>query len=350
MLKAALGGAVTVSAVGGVVRWQAGSSPGDPTRKRGLVLAGEESGLVDSVEVHLDDIRVARRSGATPWATAPLSSTVYSMVALTWDDPEAVVAAEVRTRTNGSWDEWRPVPPLHDRPDGPPDEAADEGAGEVAARGGTDLVWVGPSDGVQVRGNGARPSGLRLLLLQPWAQPADALDTAPSARVSRTRSPVPRPEMRGRRRWGARESWRDGSPRYNRTIQQVHVHHTANSNDYGRHDVPGLIRGMYRYHTHTSAGPTSATTSSSTGSGGSGWAGQAGRSRRCGAPTPSGFNATSTGISVIGNFETATPTAGRARRHRVAGRLEARPLRPRPAAARPGPSEGSDKYRRRQDA
>ena len=29
----------------------------------------------------------------------------------------------------------------------------------------------------------------------------------------------------------------------------MHVHHTVNSNGYRRADVPGLIRGMYRYHT-----------------------------------------------------------------------------------------------------
>ena len=52
-----------------------------------------------------------------------------------------------------------------------------------------------------------------------------------------------------RRAWGANEKWRNGGPWFNRTIQQVHVHHTVNSNDYAPEDVPALLRGIYRYHT-----------------------------------------------------------------------------------------------------
>ncbi|MEZ5096961.1 MAG: hypothetical protein R2731_13160 [Nocardioides sp.] len=40
-------------------------------------------------------------------------------------------------------------------------------------------------------------------------------------------------------------------PRYNRTIQQVHIHHTATGSDYKRGEVPKLLRAIYRYHTKT---------------------------------------------------------------------------------------------------
>jgi hypothetical protein len=115
--------------------------------------------------------------------------------------------------------------------------------------------------------------------------------------------------MRGRRRWGAKESWRDGSPRYNRTIQQVHVHHTANSNGYGRHDVPALLRGIYRYHTHH-LGWSDVGYNFLVDRFGRIWTGRAGGAQLPvrGAHTL-GFNATSTGIAVIGNFETATPSS-----------------------------------------
>ena len=102
-----------------------------------------------------------------------------------------------------------------------------------------------------MRAGGVRPSGLTLVLLQPYAQPEDDaadLDDEALFRTART-GWVPRPHIRGRRHWGASESWRDGRPTYNRTIKQVHVHHTASSNRYRRRDVPALIRGMYRYHT-----------------------------------------------------------------------------------------------------
>ena len=62
---------------------------------------------------------------------------------------------------------------------------------------------------------------------------------------------MPGPVLLGRRDWAADESWRNGDPRYNDTIEQAHVHHTANSNDYGEQDVPALMRGMYWYHTHS---------------------------------------------------------------------------------------------------
>src|SRR5688572_27989807 len=102
----------------------------------------------------------------------------------------------------------------------------DRGSSEAVARGGTDLVWVGRCDGVQVRGDGVRPAGLKLVLLQPWALEGDSDEMALSAQSAiTTTAPVPRPEMLGRARWGATESWRDGSPTYNRTIKQVHVHH-----------------------------------------------------------------------------------------------------------------------------
>ena len=92
-----------------------------------------------------------------------------------------------------------------------------------------------------------RPDGLTLVLLDPPARrptPAAARDHRRSARQDRLK-----PRLRSRASWGADPSWRDGRPTYNRTIQQVHVHHTVNSNTYAPGDVPGLLRGIYRYHT-----------------------------------------------------------------------------------------------------
>ena len=119
---------------------------------------------------------------------------------------------------------------------------------------------------------------------------------------------MPRPRQRGRRKWGAQESWRRGHPHYNHTIKQVHVHHTASGNHYRRGDVPALIRGMYRYHTRY-LGWSDIGYNFLVDRFGRIWTGRAGGSGRPvrGAHTL-GFNSTSAGVAVIGNFETARPS------------------------------------------
>ncbi len=88
----------------------------------------------------------------------------------------------------------------------------------------------------------------------------------------------------------------------------MHIHHTATGNDYRRKDVPGILRGIYRYHTHTlrwsDIGYNFLVDRF-----GRAWVGRAGGASRPvqGAHTL-GFNSTSTGISVIGNFEDKEPS------------------------------------------
>ncbi len=307
ILKAALGGAAAIGAVGGAVRVWPGSDPVEGSRTPTLSLVGGESDGIGELEVPLDGPVLARRSGDGRWETAGLSSTPYSMLALTWDATDVAPELEVRTRADGRWSDWRPVPVLADGPDASSDEDA-----SVA---GTDLMWIGPSDGVQVRAGGVRPAGLSLVLLQPWAQPGDddAEDLGePVGRTAAGRGSqagaVPRPRQRGRRKWGAQESWRRGHPHYNHTIKQVHVHHTASSNHYRRGDVPALIRGMYRYHTRY-LGWSDIGYNFLVDRFGRIWTGRAGGSGRPvrGAHTL-GFNSTSAGVAVIGNFETARPS------------------------------------------
>ncbi len=231
---------------------------------------------------------------------------------LTWHRPDLVPDLAVRTRADGDWSDWQPVPALSDRPDA--------SSGEGLARGSTELMWIGPSDGVQVRVGGVRPRGLTLVLLRPWAQPGDDSENASRCRGRRTvRAYDVRSRREGRRSCPARRRTADGNgapgsrgvdgrPRYNYTIKQVHVHHTVNSNNYGRHDVPALIRGMYRYHTHY-LGWSDIAYNFLVDRFGRIWIGRAGGASRPvrGAHTL-GFNSTSAGIAVIGNFELVRPS------------------------------------------
>ncbi len=129
-----------------------------------------------------------------------------------------------------------------------------------------------------------------------------------SARQGKSPTHAPRPQLRGRRAWGADPRLRDGSATFNRTIQQVHLHHTASSNRYTAGQVPGILRGIYRYHT-VNLGWSDIGYNFLVDRFGRTWVGRAGGAKRSvrGAHTL-GFNSTSTGIAVLGNYEVTRPS------------------------------------------
>ncbi len=253
--------------------------------------------------------RLHRPAHGAGQRTARLDTSTFSMVAVTWRGKAPGI--RVRTHTDGRWTGWRRLAELADLPD----VATAEGNG----RRGTEPLWVGASDGVQVSVLGARPAGLHVELIDPGSLPSDAAgggsagaastSGASSARAAAPAKRAPQPALKYRADWGADESWRNGAPHYGRTIQQVHVHHTATGNSYTWADVPGLIRGMYRYHTHT-LGWSDIGYNFLVDRFGRIWVGRFGGVGRPvrGAHTL-GFNETSVGVSVIGNYETARPSA-----------------------------------------
>jgi uncharacterized protein with LGFP repeats len=102
-------------------------------------------------------------------ALAPRTTRPFSLVGVTWTDRrtrlEAVVTVRTRSAGSGSWRPWTALS----------DEDDHEGDGG-AARGGTEPLWVGPSDGIQLRVDGrsstSLPAGLRLDLIDPGATAA----------------------------------------------------------------------------------------------------------------------------------------------------------------------------------
>lgn len=304
-----LGGAVSTA--------HAQVTPGGPEE---LELDSADSGVAAlELPVALPTQAARRSAGASAaqtleaWDTEP-----FSQVAVTWRGEAGDV--EVRTRGNGSWSGWQELEPLGDGPDGR----------EQATRQGSELLWVGHADGVQLRVHGAAPDDLRLVLQQPERQAADDqsaavasahrasatnvvtaadnnADTEQAAATKRTKIPMPG-QLKKRKEWGPNNKWRNGKPTYNSSLNQVHIHHTASSNDYAQADVPGIIRGMYRYHTK-SLGWFDIGYNFLVDKYGGMWVGRSGGKGKLvrGAHTL-GFNHNSTGIAVIGNFEEATPT------------------------------------------
>ncbi|MGV9992654.1 peptidoglycan recognition protein family protein [Streptomyces sp. NPDC003374] len=112
----------------------------------------------------------------------------FSLVGVVWDNPDTSLHGSVRIRTRstatGAWSGWQDVD-THNADHGADPGAAERTTGQV--RGATAPLWVGDSDGVDVRvradaggrGRGGPadppvplPSGLRLELVDPGDEPA----------------------------------------------------------------------------------------------------------------------------------------------------------------------------------
>jgi hypothetical protein len=217
--------------------------------------------------------------GVTPRGTRP-----FSMIGATWADPRAALegTVEVRSRSaaDGRWSAWRVL----DR-DGP--DAADPGSADGPARGSTDPLWVGASNGVEARLTSADgrthpvPADLRLDLINPdegaGETPADraagpTADREPvagtdgateptragagitesgtaqraAATVVLPRRPVPR--LVTRAGWRANEAIVKHAPEYTGAVQVLFVHHTATGNNYACGQSASIIRGIELYH------------------------------------------------------------------------------------------------------
>ena len=339
MLRGRAGGAAAGGAATALARISSLQDPAGGDGGPALTLSAESSSM-SSLTVPLDRELLTSRSGGTV-RTPGLTTSLHSMVGATWTgDAEPVL--RIRSRVAGRWTGWRLLPHLHDRPD--------TESSEDTPLQSTQPVWTGDSDGIQVEVRGARPVDLALVLLRPAPLPSDRI----SARRATTTRPrqhdaapgtVPEPPLLNRSDWGADESWRNGDPRYNTTIQQAHVHHTASGNDYTEDDVPAIIRGFYRYHTG-SLGWSDIAYNFLVDRCGRMWVGRAGGPKRPvrGAHTL-GFNATSVGIAVIGNFQTATPTAKVLQSIAAVAAWKLHPYGGDPKGQVSVDSEGSDKFR-----
>jgi len=268
-----------------------------------LRLRDERGSVVRALSAPLGDDAFPGVGKEAATQTGLLETSPFSMVALSWRGDEAPLW--VRTRSAGAWSDWRQLAPLTDLPD--PE------SGEGNGTRGTELLWVGRCDGVQVGLQGRRPDDLTLELIDPGVLPGDAAEppdddvavrgsgagTAPAGPVQ--------PSLKYREQWGADESWRTSAPAYNKTIQQVHIHHTATGNDYVWSDVPALLRGIYRYHTHT-MGWSDIGYNFLVDKFGRVWVGRAGGVAKPvrGAHTL-GFNDTSVGVCVVGSYDEGWP-------------------------------------------
>ena len=203
--------AVVSTLVAGLLAGVPTAPPGS-SRPPLLRLKADPGSPVSTLELRSGPRRGGRPRG--PATTPRLRTTTYSLVGATWrGGARADPGVRVRSRTDGRWGDWRHLRVLTDRPDA--------GAEGVPGRRGTEPLWVGPADGVQVRVR-HEPRRLRLVLIDPGSSPGDRSASASASPAARPvpagagrSAGAPRPDLLGRRDWAADESWRTSEPRYN---------------------------------------------------------------------------------------------------------------------------------------
>ncbi|WP_353950851.1 N-acetylmuramoyl-L-alanine amidase [Knoellia sp. S7-12] len=254
--------------------------------------------VADLRTVALDTVEVAQ--------SAPI-------VALTWtadEAPPAESAVLVRVRSDrGGWGPW-----LETSVSNTTDPSSSR-----SQRVGTDPVWVGPdAAALQIRlprggsaaaGRGEVTSRAKLGQVELIHPGQSAGDGTASATMASAQSVTARPAIVSRAGWGADESLRTCGPNYGGTLKGVFVHHTAGTNSYTASQSAAIVRGIYAYHTKSL-----------------GWCdigyhvlvdkyGQMFEGRAGGLDRPVtgahalGFNSDTWGVSVLGNYSTATPTS-----------------------------------------
>ena len=195
--------------------------------------------------------------------SAVVLTATFQTVGVTWPEGANVdnLAAKVRTRSDDQWSDWVGL----EASDGGPDTGSVDAAS--GARGGSESVWVGSSDAVQLsfaaHGNGG-PDGLNLVLIGS-PQPAAPSSGAPAAaaasradvsgatfsnasyRTTTLRAAVSAPTVISRGEWGARAPV--CTPDVASTLVGAVVHHTAGSNSYATvAEAMQQIRNDQSYH------------------------------------------------------------------------------------------------------
>ena len=225
-----------------------------------------------------------------------IRDTRFDLAGVTFDrTPPAGTHVEVRTHRAGGWTGWTELAMDGDGPD--------PGSADAAhARPGTETIAAVGADGIDIRvstPDGTMPRGMRASLVDGGTSAADSAVGTPAGSAV---AAVTRPVIHTRAEWGAEESLRTCVPERLSGYKAVVVHHTVGSNSYTADQVPALIRAMYAYHVR-SLGWCDIGYQLLVDRFGRTWQGRYGSTTGfvMGAQT-GGFNAETTGVSVIGDF------------------------------------------------
>jgi peptidoglycan hydrolase-like protein with peptidoglycan-binding domain len=280
-----------------------------------------EVGFVKSSVASMRAARDASRSQlSTPTAKDPISTArsgavapaqgvagEVTVVGVTWPKGAATAGDQyqIRTLTGSTWSQWQSL--KGEQADGP-DAAEAASAKATSGDVGTSPYIVTGASKYQVRSlstDASVPSTAKVQVVDPGTSSADTIQQPPGAAAAA----AARPTIRSRASWGANERMRRKAPSYGRVLLGF-VHHTDSSNSYSASSVPAMIRGMYAYHVR-SLGWNDIGYNFLVDRFGRTWEGRYGGVTNAvvGAQTMN-YNAVSTGVSAIGNFQnSAVPPA-----------------------------------------
>jgi flagellar hook assembly protein FlgD len=364
VVAAALAGGVALllGALGPCATTVLAAAPATPSTT-GFIVAVPSTGAATSAGTALRAAPLGRATDAAPFtlgarraqvlpagigpdgraATTVDTGARFDMIGVLFRSTSAGVRAaqlDLRVSLDGlSWTPWFAV--RADAQSGP------AGSVESAADLVTEPVWVGVARYVQYEAGGAPVGDVRFACIdsqvaapaapEPSAAATGAATTVPTMAsaasmtaptASATASAVsptapdavgaavvaattvggpPEPTIVSRAKWGADESLRSNSPSYG-VVRCAFVHHTVNANTYSRSQAPALVRGIYYYHTQVN-GWNDIGYNFLIDRFGTIYEGRYGgvASAVSGAQVL-GFNSMSTGVSLIGTFQSVAPS------------------------------------------
>ncbi len=195
----------------------------DPGRREAARTEGDSAGEASPGQ---EQEQVA---ALTESSTAP-----FSLVGVTWDrgsvDEDPTVEVRWRSVKDG-WSDWTTL------------ETSPVDPASADSRPGTDPLWVGESDGVDVRvstPSGDVPSGVRV---------SKVTDGTNGSAVVPTAATVGQPKIITRSAWGAKSGSTCSAPVYGASMLGATLHHTAGSNTYTKAQSAGIVRATQAYHT-----------------------------------------------------------------------------------------------------
>ncbi|MCG2799447.1 MAG: DUF4214 domain-containing protein [Cellulomonas sp.] len=192
-------------------------------------------------------------AGSDRVVTAAVTADDVQSVGVTWpqDADGAALEPQLRTLTDGTWSDWQAVPASDDAPDPGTADAA-------TSRGGTDAVYVGDVDAVQMSFAATQaPADTKVALV---GSSTEATGASASGAVYRTSTATTSatamvtaatvPTVISRAQWGA--AGPACTPDVAATLVGAVVHHTAGSNSYTTQaQAMQMIRNDQAYHINT---------------------------------------------------------------------------------------------------
>ncbi len=242
-------------------------------------------------------------------AVMPLAPDTAYVLGVTWTGgAPAKIAA--RIMVGDVWGDWGHI-----------GEEAGEGGADGGLGSGTEPFILGSGVATQVRvTTTGHPEDFTIHLISADSDPVVASfgnphaglgNSAPGVLPELTRVPSvvvpnPQPDVNLRSEWGAFDPVGTFNPG---RVQGAGVHHTAGTNNYSAADVPGILRAIQTYHV-SGRGWYDIGYNFLIDRFGQVWEGRAGGIEETWAGVHShSFNSEVTGISVMGNYETATVPA-----------------------------------------